>query len=84
MTLKKRYDEASEKPTPRVTSIHIQEVMAVIQKTEIMVGRWLSGEDVSDALTRSVLAKHFNCMFDTNFKTDQFNVIFDSCVNILV
>lgn len=50
MTLKKRYDEASEKPTPRVTSI--QEVMAVIQKTEIMVGRWLSGEVVPDALTR--------------------------------
>ncbi len=59
MTLKERYDEASKKPTPRVA--FVQEVMAVTQKTEITVRRWISGEVVPDALTRSVLAKHFNC-----------------------
>lgn len=65
MTLKQLYDSARRQPTPAVA--FIQEVMDVTQKTEITVRRWLSGEVVPDALTRSVLARHFNCEPDELF-----------------
>lgn len=58
MTLKELYNNARKEPTPGVA--FIQEVMAVTQKTEITVRRWLSGEVIPDALTRSVLASHFH------------------------
>ena len=46
MTLREMYDEARKEPTPAVA--FIQEVMAVTQKTEVTVRRWLSGEVVPD------------------------------------
>lgn len=58
MTLREMYNKTCEKPTPRLA--FIREVMAVTQKTEITVRRWLSGEVVPDTLTRTVLAKHFD------------------------
>lgn len=59
MTLREMYDEVRKGPTPG--QAFIREVMAVTQKTEITVRRWIAGEVVPDALTRSVLAKHFKC-----------------------
>lgn len=58
MTLKELYNEARKGPTPGVA--FIQDVMTVTRKTEVTVRRWLSGEVVPDALTRSVLARHFH------------------------
>ncbi len=65
MTLKEMYDEARKSPTPGLA--FIREVMTVTQKTEITVRRWISGEVVPDALTRSVLAQHFNCKSEDLF-----------------
>lgn len=59
MTLKELYNKARKGPTPGV--VFITEVMEVTKKSEITVRRWISGEVVPDALTRSVLAKHFKC-----------------------
>lgn len=67
MTLKELYEEARKEPTPGVA--FIQEVAAVTQKSEITVRRWISGEVVPDALTRSVLAKHFQCQPEELFPT---------------
>lgn len=59
MSLKELYEQARKNPTPGVA--FIQEVMSVTKKSEITVRRWISGEVVPDALTRTVLAQHFNC-----------------------
>lgn len=67
MTLKELYEEARKSPTPGL--VFIREVMTVTQKTEITVRRWISGEVVPDALTRSVLARHFNTTPEELFPT---------------
>lgn len=59
MTLKDLYNRARKSPTPGVA--FIAEVAEVTKKSEITVRRWISGEVVPDALTQSVLAKHFKC-----------------------
>lgn len=59
MTLRELYEEARKSPTPGVA--FVREVMAVTRKTETTVRRWISGEVIPDALTRSVLAEHFHC-----------------------
>lgn len=59
MTLKELYDKARKNPTPGV--VFIAEVAEVAKKSEITVRRWISGEVIPDALTRSVLAEHFKC-----------------------
>lgn len=67
MTIKELYEEARKSPTPGL--VFIREVMTVTQKTEITVRRWISGEVVPDALTRSVLARHFNTTPEELFPT---------------
>lgn len=67
MTLKELYEQARKEPTPGVA--FIQEVMKVTKKSEITVRRWISGEVIPDALTRTVLAQHFNCKPEDIFPT---------------
>lgn len=57
MTLRELYEEARKGDTPGMA--FVREVMTVTKRTEIPVRRWLSGDVIPDALTRSVLAKHF-------------------------
>lgn len=65
MTLKELYEQARKEPTPGVA--FIQEVAQVTQKSKVTVRRWISGEVVPDALTRSVLARHFNTTHEELF-----------------
>lgn len=67
MTLKELYDKARKNPTPGL--VFIAEVAEVTKKSEITVRRWISGEVIPDALTRSVLASHFKCKPQELFPT---------------
>lgn len=68
MTLKELYASAKLQPKPETPAVSfVKEVASVTKKSEIAVRRWISGEVIPDALTRSVLAKHFNCNPDDLF-----------------
>lgn len=68
MTLIERYKEAKNQARPVApATAFVHELMNVAKKSEIAVRRWLSGDAEPDALTKEVLAKHFNttpeCLF---------------------
>lgn len=68
MTLKELYASAKLQPKPETPAVSfVKEVASVTKKSEIAVRRWISGEVIPDALTRSVLAKHFKCNPDDLF-----------------
>lgn len=61
MTLKEIYSQVKQEPKPDApATAFVRELAAVAKKSEIAVRRWLSGTVEPDALTKSVLAKHFN------------------------
>lgn len=59
MTLIERYEAVKNQPRPSVALV--RELCEVTKKTEATVRRWVTGEVQPDALTKEVLAKHFNC-----------------------
>lgn len=64
MTLKELYQQAKRQPRIEApATAFVREVAAVTKKSELAVRRWLSEGESSaepDALTKDVLAKHFN------------------------
>lgn len=60
MTFKEHYIEAKKLPRPCApATTFIREVAEITKKNEATVYRWLNGTE-PDALTKEVLAKHFN------------------------
>ena len=61
MTLLEKYQHAKNQQRPIApATAFILKVASVTRKTELAVRRWLSGETEPDALTKEVLARHFN------------------------
>ena len=61
MTLTQLYEAAKKRPRPVAPAISfVREVAKVTKRGEVAVYRWLNGTAVPDALTRDVLARHFN------------------------
>lgn len=63
-SLKELYASAKEQPRPQApATAFVKEIAAVTQKSELTVRRWLGEGDSygePDALTKAVLARHFN------------------------
>lgn len=68
MTFKEHYEEAKKQQRYTPANVFIQGIMDVTKKSEASVRRWLSGSCAPDALTRDVLAEHFNTTTDELFK----------------
>ena len=61
MTLQERYAEAKKVRQVKTPAAAFVEMVAnVTKKSEIAVRRWLGGQAEPDALTKAVLAEHFN------------------------
>lgn len=65
MTLKEIYARVKQEPRPDTpANAFVKELAAITKKSELAVRRWLSDAEGSsttpDALTREVLARHFN------------------------
>ncbi len=76
MTLKEMYLEAKQAPKPKnpdtPAAAFVKKIAALTKKSEIAVRRWLSDSDSSaepDALTKEVLARHFNTTPEELFPT---------------
>lgn len=73
MTLKELYNNAKSQPKPETpAAAFVKEIAAVTKKSEIAVRRWLTDSDSSaepDALTKEVLARHFNTTPEELFPT---------------
>lgn len=68
MTFKELYQKAKSKPAPKTpAAAFILEICKITKKSEIAVRRWVSGDNIPDALTQDVLAKHFNTTPDELF-----------------
>lgn len=66
MTLQERYAEAKKARPAKAQKVitpaaaFVEMVANVTKKSEIAVRRWLGGQAEPDALTKAVLAEHFN------------------------
>lgn len=63
MTLKEIYAKVKKEPKPDTPAAFIKELAQVTKRSELAVRRWLGDGDstcVPDALTRDVIARHFN------------------------
>lgn len=73
MTLKELYNKAKEQPKPDTpANAFVREVAMVTKKSEVAVRRWLCAGETSaepDALTKEVLARHFNTSVEDLFPT---------------
>ncbi len=67
MTLSERYEQIKAEMPMSPARAFLLEVANVTKKSELAVRRWLSGESEPDALTKEVLARHFNCTADELF-----------------
>lgn len=67
-SLKRRYMEAKNAPTP--AQAFIREVAEVTHKSEITVRMWLQGRQTPDELTCTTLAAHFGTTSEVLFPKD--------------
>ena len=67
MTLSERYEQIKAEMPMSPARAFLLEVANVTKKSELAVRRWLSGESEPDALTKEVLARHFNTTPDELF-----------------
>ena len=64
-TFAELYEERKSKPTP--AQEFVSEVAKITHRSEMTVRMWLSGQQIPDALVKSVIAEHFGVEADGLF-----------------
>lgn len=68
-TFTELYNESKSKPTP--AQEFVSEVARITKRSEFTVKMWLCGNQVPDALVKSVIAEHFGVEADGLFPEPQ-------------